>query len=60
MRTLNKIGLIDLGFPILWLVNGHSYCCFKSCHTNEYSFNFYSEDGEVEYGGDKILESWNL
>jgi N-acetyl sugar amidotransferase len=52
MRRLNKIGLIDMGFPYYgWLVGIHSAVLRVAVQFN-IPLVFYSEDGEVEYGGD--------
>lgn len=52
MRKLNKIGLIDMGFPYYgWLVAIHSAVLRIAVNFN-IPLVFYSEDGEVEYGGD--------
>lgn len=52
MRRLNKIGLIDMGFPYYgWLIAIHSAVLRVAVQFN-IPLVFYSEDGEVEYGGD--------
>ncbi len=52
MRVLNKIGLIDYGHPYLgWLIAIHTGVLRISQKFNV-PLIFYSEDGEVEYGGD--------
>ncbi len=52
MRILNKIGLIDMGFPYYgWLMGIHTAVLRVAIQMN-IPLIFYSEDGEVEYGGD--------
>jgi N-acetyl sugar amidotransferase len=52
MIKLNKIGLIDYGHPYLgWLISIHTAVLRVSLNFN-IPLIFYSEDGEVEYGGD--------
>ena len=52
MRKLNKIGLIEMGFPYYgWLIAIHSAVLRVAVQFN-IPLVFYSEDGEVEYGGD--------
>lgn len=52
MRKLNKIGLIEMGFPYYgWLIAIHSAVLRIAVQFN-IPLVFYSEDGEVEYGGD--------
>ena len=52
MRVLNKIGLTDLGFPYYgWLMGIHTAVLRVALQMN-IPLVFYSEDGEVEYGGD--------
>ena len=52
MRVLNKIGLIDMGFPYYgWLLGIHTAVIRIALQMN-IPLVFYSEDGEVEYGGD--------
>jgi N-acetyl sugar amidotransferase len=52
MRKLNRIGLIDMGFPYYgWLIAIHS-AVFRLAVQFNIPLVFYSEDGEVEYGGD--------
>ena len=51
MRVINKIGLLDMGFPYYgWLMGIHT--AVLRIDANEYPISIYSEDGEVEYGGD--------
>ena len=52
MRILNKIGFVDMGFPYYgWLMGIHTAVIRISLNMN-IPLVFYSEDGEVEYGGD--------
>ncbi len=52
MRILNKIGLIEMGFPYWgWLVAIHTAVLRISLQM-KIPLIFYSEDGEIEYGGD--------
>ena len=52
MRVLNKIGLTDMGFPYYgWLMGIHTAVLRVALQMN-IPLVFYSEDGEVEYGGD--------
>ena len=52
MRVLNKIGLTELGFPYYgWLMGIHTAVLRVALQMN-IPLLFYSEDGEVEYGGD--------
>ena len=52
MRKLNKIGLTDMGFPYYgWLISIHTAVLRVAVQFNV-PLVFYSEDGEVEYGGD--------
>ena len=52
MRVLNKIGFTDLGFPYYgWLMGIHT-AVLKLAMQMNIPLIFYSEDGEVEYGGD--------
>lgn len=51
MRTLNKIGFIEMGFPYYgWLIAIQAIPVRLAC---QFGINliFYGEDGEVEYGG---------
>ena len=51
MRILNKIGFTDLGFPYYgWLIAIHSAVLRVAVQFN-IPLIFYSEDGEMEYGG---------
>jgi len=52
MRVLNRIGLIEMGFPYYgWLVGIHT-SVLRIALQMKIPLIFYSEDGEVEYGGD--------
>ena len=52
MRKLNLYGLRNLGFPYYgWLIAVHSVV-LRIAYNFKISLIFYSEDGEVEYGGD--------
>jgi len=52
MRKLNKLGLTEMGFPYYgWLISVHTAVLRIASQFN-ISLIFYSEDGEVEYGGD--------
>ncbi len=52
MRKLNKLGLTEMGFPYYgWLMSVHTAVLRIAVQFN-ISLVFYSEDGEVEYGGD--------
>ena len=52
MRVINKIGLLDMGFPYYgWLMGIHTAVLRIAMQMN-IPLVFYSEDGEVEYGGD--------
>lgn len=51
MRTLNKIGFIEKGFPYYgWLISIFSVVIRVALNFN-IPLIFYAEDGEVEYGG---------
>ena len=51
MQKLNKIGLIELGFPYYgWLIAIHS-AVFRLAIQFNIPLVFFSEDGEQEYGG---------
>ena len=51
MRTLNKIGFVEMGFPYYgWLIAIHTAVLRVAVQFN-IPLIFYSEDGEVEYGG---------
>jgi N-acetyl sugar amidotransferase len=53
MRTLNKVGLIEKGFPYYgWLISIFSIVIRTALQFN-IPLVFYAEDGEVEYGGSK-------
>ena len=52
MRILCKIGLTEMGFPYYgWLIAVHT-AVFRVAVQFNIPLVFYSEDGEVEYGGD--------
>ena len=52
MRILNKIGFIEMGFPYYgWLIAIHS-AVLRIAVQFDIPLVFYSEDGEMEYGGD--------
>ena len=52
MRKLCKLGLIEMGFPYYgWLIAIHT-AVFRIAVQFNIPLVFYSEDGEVEYGGD--------
>ncbi len=52
LRKLNLYGLKEMGFPYYgWLIAIHTVILKIACKFN-ISLIFYSEDGEVEYGGD--------
>ena len=52
MRILCKIGLLEMGFPYYgWLIAIHT-AVFRIAVQFNIPLVFYSEDGEVEYGGD--------
>ena len=51
MRTLNRIGLFDMGFPYYgWLIAIHT-AVLQVAKNFGINLLFYGEDGEVEYGG---------
>lgn len=51
MRLLNKLGLTEMGFPYYgWLIAIHTAVLRVAVQFN-ISLVFYSEDGEIEYGG---------
>jgi N-acetyl sugar amidotransferase len=51
MRTLNKLGLIEMGFPYYgWLIAIHT-AVIRVAMGLGVDLIFYGEDGEVEYGG---------
>jgi N-acetyl sugar amidotransferase len=51
MRVLNKVGLVEMGFPYYgWLIAIQAGVV-RTAHTFGLSLIFYGEDGEVEYGG---------
>ena len=52
MRKLNRLGLTEMGFPYYgWLISIHT-AVFRIAVQFDIPLVFYSEDGEVEYGGD--------
>lgn len=56
LRVLNKIGLTDMGFPYYgWLIGIHT-AVIRVALSKNIPLIFYSEDGEVEYGGDSKLK----
>jgi N-acetyl sugar amidotransferase len=60
MRKLNKIGLIEMGLPYYgWLIAIHSAVLRIAVQFN-IPLIFYSEDGEVEYGGDAKYKNQGL
>ena len=51
MRVLNKVGLIEMGFPYYgWLITVHTAVVRMALNMG-IGLIFYGEDGEVEYGG---------
>ena len=51
MRTLNKVGFIEMGFPYYgWLISIHT-AVIRAAIGFGIGLIFYGEDGEVEYGG---------
>lgn len=51
MRTLNKVGFIEMGFPYYgWLIAIHT-AVIRAAIGFGIDLIFYGEDGEVEYGG---------
>jgi len=51
MRVLNKLGLIEMGFPYYgWLITVHT-AVIRVAVNMGIGLIFYGEDGEVEYGG---------
>jgi hypothetical protein len=51
MRALNKVGLIEMGFPYYgWLIAIHT-AVIRAAIGFGIGLIFYGEDGEVEYGG---------
>lgn len=51
MRSLNKTGLIEMGFPYYgWLIAIHT-AVLRIAMNFKIPLVFYGEDGEVEYGG---------
>ncbi len=60
MRVLNKIGLTELGFPYYgWLMGIHTAVLRVAIQMN-IPLIFYSEDGEVEYGGDAKFKNQGI
>ena len=52
MRTLNRIGFEKMGFPYYgWLISIHT-AIMKAATMMKIPLIVYSEDGEIEYGGD--------
>ena len=51
MRTLNRVGLLEMGFPYYgWLIAIHSGVV-RMANQLGLGLIFYGEDGEIEYGG---------
>jgi N-acetyl sugar amidotransferase len=51
MRTLNRTGFIEMGFPYYgWLISMQA-ACVRTAAIFGIGLIFYGEDGEVEYGG---------
>jgi N-acetyl sugar amidotransferase len=51
MRQLNKVGLVEMGFPYYgWLIAIHT-AVIRTAIGFDIGLIFYGEDGEVEYGG---------
>jgi N-acetyl sugar amidotransferase len=51
MRTLNRSGFIEMGFPYYgWLISIHT-AVIRTATAFGIDLIFYGEDGEVEYGG---------
>ena len=56
MRTLNKMGFIEMGFPYYgWLIAIQS-AVVRTAYNFNINLIFYGEDGEVEYGGTSETE----
>jgi N-acetyl sugar amidotransferase len=56
MRVMNLFGLVQAGFPYWgWLVAIHT-AVFNLALKLKINLIFYSEDGEIEYGGDTTFE----
>jgi N-acetyl sugar amidotransferase len=51
MRTLNKTGFIEMGFPYYGWLTSIITAPIKIAIAHHISLIFYGEDGEVEYGG---------
>ena len=52
MRVLNQLGLEHMGFPYYgWTVSIHT-AVIRVAQQMRIPLIFYSEDGEIEYGGD--------
>lgn len=51
MRTLNKTGFIEMGFPYYGWLTSIMTAPIKIAIAHHISLIFYGEDGEVEYGG---------
>lgn len=57
MRVLNRVGLVDMGFPYYgWLIAIQA-AVIKVAMNFGIDLIFYGEDGEVEYGGTPETES---
>jgi N-acetyl sugar amidotransferase len=60
MRVLNLIGFEEMGFPYYgWLISIHTALVRVATKMN-IPLIFYSEDGEVEYGGDTKYKNKNF
>lgn len=56
MRTLNKFGFTEMGFPYYgWLISIHT-AVIRAAAAFKINLIFYGEDGEVEYGGSTETE----
>ncbi len=51
MRTLNKIGFVQMGFPYYGWLTSIITAPIKMAIAHKVDLIFYGEDGEVEYGG---------
>lgn len=51
MRTLNKTGFIEMGFPYYGWLTSIITAPIKLAIAHDINLIFYGEDGEVEYGG---------
>ena len=57
MRTLNKIGFIEMGFPYYGWLTSITVAPIKIAIAHNINLIFYGEDGEIEYGGSTETES---